>query len=157
MLNKNAFILLMYLGALPFVAGALLSLLPMDSLSINTLDMLPWQNAVKYAVSLYALVIVVFMAGVLWGLMLSAKASASFSQANFLISNVITLAPWFVYLMVPDSSTFLLVTAFAFLWLLTIDKKLFKQQLITKNYYRARKWVSAIVVLSLLILAAGMH
>ena len=149
MLNKNAFILLMYLGALPFVAGALLSLFSIDIQS--------WLGTVKHAVSLYALVIVVFMAGVLWGVMLSAKDNAAFSQANFLISNVITLAPWFVYLMMPDSSTFLVVTAFAFLWLLVIDKKLFQQRLITQSYYRARKWVSAIVVLSLLILAADMH
>ncbi|MGB1191662.1 MAG: hypothetical protein ACPG3T_01940, partial [Pseudomonadales bacterium] len=69
----------------------------------------------------------------------------------------ITLTPWLLYLMMPDSSTFLVVTAFAFLWLLVIDKKLFHQRLITQSYYRARKWVSAIVVLSLLILAVDMH
>ena len=97
------------------------------------------------------------MAGVLGGVMLSARDNAAFRQANFLISNVITLAPWLVYLMMPDSSTFLLVTAFAFLWLLVIDKQLYQQQLITKNYYQARKNVSAVVVLSLLILATDMH
>lgn len=159
MQNKNAFILLMYFGALPFVAGALLSLLSIYTLSINTLpiNMLTGLDTVKHVVSLYALVIVVFMAGVLWGVMLPTKANVSFSQRIFLISNVITLAPWLVYLIFPDSSTFLLVTAVAFLWLLTIDKKLFKRQLITQSYYRARKRVSAIVILSLLILAINIH
>ena len=154
MLNKNAFILLMYLGALPFITGAVLSLLSIDNLLI---DRLLWLETVKPIVSLYALIIVVFMAGVLWGVMLPNKAGTVFSQSNFLISNVITLAPWFVYLFFPDSSVFLLVTAFAFLWLLVIDKQLYQQQLITKNYYQARKNVSAVVVLSLLILATDMH
>lgn len=145
----------MYFGALPFIAGAILSLLSIDTLPI---DMLSGLGTVKHIVSLYALVIIVFMAGVLWGVMLPAQNDKSFfSQTNFLISNVITLAPWLVYLIFPDSSIFLLVSAIAFLWLLMIDKKLLQQQLITKHYYRARKTVSAIVVLSLLILAANIH
>lgn len=147
----------MYFGALPFIAGALLSLLSIDSLPIDTLPIvMPSElDTVMHIVSLYALVIVVFMAGVLWGVMLSVKANTAFSQTNFIISNVITLALGIIYLMLPDSSIFLVVTAIAFLWLLVIDKKLLQQQLIANNYYHARKRVSAMVVLSLLILATN--
>ncbi len=157
MLNKNVFIWLMYFGALPFIAGALLSLLSIDSLPIDTLPIvMPSElDTVMHIVSLYALVIVVFMAGVLWGVTLSVKANTAFSQTNFIISNVITLALGIIYLMLPDSSIFLVVTAIAFLWLLVIDKKLLQQQLIANNYYHARKRVSAMVVLSLLILATN--
>lgn len=157
MLNKNVFIWLMYFGALPFIAGALLSLLSIDSLSIDALPIImpSGLDTVMHVVSLYALVIVVFMAGVLWGVMLSVKANTAFSQTNFIISNVITLALGIIYLILPNSSIFLVVTAIAFLWLLVIDKKLLQQQLIANNYYHARKRVSAMVVLSLIILATN--
>jgi hypothetical protein len=147
MRNKEAFINLMYLGALPFIAGALLSLLSIDTL--------PWVGSVVHIVSVYALVISVFMAGILWGVTLQLQENNANSQINFLISNLLTLTVWFVYLTYPDSIAFLLTTAVVFLWLLMFDVKLFQRQYISKSYYQARKWVSAIVILSLLTIAAS--
>ena len=147
MRNKDAFINLMYLGALPFIAGALLSLLSIDTL--------PWLGSVVHIVSVYALVISVFMAGILWGVTLQLQENNANSQINFLISNLLTLTVWFVYLTYPDSIAFLLTTAVVFLWLLIFDVKLFQRQYISKSYYQARKWVSAIVILSLLTIAAS--
>tara|TARA_B110000977_G_C10991465_1_gene460061 strand:- start:15 stop:458 length:444 start_codon:yes stop_codon:yes gene_type:complete len=147
MRNKEAFINLMYLGALPFIAGALLSLLSIDAL--------PWLGSVVHIVSVYALVISVFMAGILWGVTLQLQENNANSQINFLISNLLTLTVWFVYLTYPDSIAFLLTTAVVFLWLLMFDVKLFQRQYISKSYYQARKWVSAIVILSLLTIAAS--
>tara|TARA_B110000879_G_scaffold183486_1_gene242288 strand:+ start:138 stop:581 length:444 start_codon:yes stop_codon:yes gene_type:complete len=147
MRNKEAFINLMYLGALPFIAGALLSLLSIDTL--------PWLGSVVHIVSVYALVISVFMAGILWGVTLQLQENNANSQINFLISNLLTLTVWFVYLTYPDSIAFLLTTAVVFLWLLIFDVKLFQRQYISKSYYQARKWVSAIVILSLLTIAAS--
>ena len=147
MRNKEAFINLMYLGALPFIAGALLSLLSIDTL--------PWLGSVVHIVSVYALVISVFMAGILWGVTLQLQENNANSQINFLISNLLTLTVWFVYLTYPDSIAFLLTTAVVFLWLLMFDVKLFQRQYISKSYYQARKWVSAIVILSLLTIAAS--
>ena len=147
MRNKDAFINLMYLGALPFIAGALLSLLSIDTL--------PWLGSVVHIVSVYALVISVFMAGILWGVTLQLQENNANSQINFLISNLLTLTVWFVYLTYPDSIAFLLTTAVVFLWLLMFDVKLFQRQYISKSYYQARKWVSAIVILSLLTIAAS--
>ncbi|MBT5923034.1 MAG: DUF3429 domain-containing protein [Cellvibrionales bacterium] len=145
--NKNAFINLMYLGALPFIASAILSLLSIDTL--------PWLGSVAHIVSVYALVISVFMAGILWGIMLQVNRDNSVGQINFLISNILTLTVWFVYLIYPDSIAFLLTTAVVFLWLLMLDAKLVQEQHISKCYYQARKWVSTIVILSLLTIAAS--
>jgi hypothetical protein len=147
MRNKDAFINLMYLGALPFIASAILSLLSIDTL--------PWLRSVVHIVSVYALVISVFMAGILWGIMLQVNRDNSVGQINFLISNILTLTVWFVYLIYPDSIAFLLTTAVVFLWLLMLDAKLVQEQHISKRYYQARKWVSTIVILSLLTIAAS--
>ena len=137
----------MYLGALPFIAGALLSLLSIDTL--------PWLGSVVHIVSVYALVISVFMAGILWGVTLQVNTDNFLGQVNFLISNVLALTIWFVYLIYPDSHSFLLTTVVAFLWLLMLDTKLVKRKLISSSYYRARKRVSAIVITSLLVIIAG--
>jgi len=147
MRNKDAFVNLMYLGALPFIAGALLSLLSIDTL--------PWLGSVVHIVSVYALVISVFMAGILWGVTLQVNTDNFLGQVNFLISNVLALTIWFVYLIYPDSHSFLLTTVVAFLWLLMLDAKLIKQQLISSSYYRVRKRVSAIVIMSLLVIMAS--
>ncbi|MFB1002005.1 MAG: DUF3429 domain-containing protein [Pseudomonadales bacterium] len=147
MRNKDAFVNLMYLGALPFIAGALLSLLSIDTL--------PWLGSVVHIVSVYALVISVFMAGILWGVTLQVNTDNFLGQVNFLISNVLALTIWFVYLIYPDSHSFLLTTVVAFLWLLMLDTKLVKRKLISSSYYRARKRVSAIVITSLLVIMAS--
>ncbi len=147
MRNKDAFINLMYLGALPFIAGAILSLLSIDTL--------PWLGSVVHIVSVYALVISVFMAGILWGITLQVNTDKFLGQVNFLISNVLALTIWFVYLIYPDSHSFLLTTVVAFLWLLMLDTKLVKRKLISSSYYRARKRVSAIVITSLLVIIAS--
>ena len=137
----------MYLGALPFVAGAILSLLSIDTL--------PWLGSVLHIVSVYALVISVFMAGILWGVTLQLQENNTNKQINFLVSNILTLTVWFVYLSYPDSIAFLLTTVVVFLWLLMLDVKLVRRQHISKRYYQARKWVSTIVILSLLVIAAS--
>jgi len=137
----------MYLGALPFIAGAILSLLSIDTL--------PWLGSVVHIVSVYALVISVFMAGILWGVTLQVNTDNFVGQVNFLISNVLALTIWFVYLIYPDSHSFLLTTVVAFLWLLMLDTKLVKRKLISSSYYRARKRVSAIVITSLLVIIAS--
>ena len=137
----------MYLGALPFVAGAILSLLSIDTL--------PWLGSVLHIVSVYALVISVFMAGILWGVTLQLQENNTNKQINFLVSNILTLTVWFVYLIYPDSIAFLLTTVVVFLWLLMLDVKLVRRQHISKRYYQARKWVSTIVILSLLVIAAS--
>jgi len=147
MRNKDAFINLMYLGALPFIAGAILSLLSIDTL--------PWLGSVRHIVSLYALVISIFMAGTLWGVTLQINTDNFIGLINFLISNVLTLTLWFVYLIYPDSIIFLLITAVVFLWLLMIDTKLVTRKLISSSYYQARKRVSTIVILSLLVIIAS--
>jgi hypothetical protein len=95
------------------------------------------------------------MAGILWGVTLQVNTDNFLGQVNFLISNVLALTIWFVYLIYPDSHSFLLTTAVAFLWLLMLDAKLVKRKLISSSYYRARKRVSAIVITSLLVIIAG--
>ena len=147
MRNKDTFINLMYLGALPFIAGAILSLLSIDTLS--------WLGSVRHIVSLYALVISVFMAGILWGVTLQINTDNFIGLVNFIISNVLTLTLWLVYLIYPDSIIFLLTTAVVFLWLLVIDAKLVTREIISNTYYRARKRVSTIVILSLLVIIAS--
>lgn len=133
--------LLAYLGSLPFVISALLMHFGTQHIAVL--------GDVTFIASSYALVIVVFMSGIHWGNYLSDKNSNTINL--LLISNVITVLSWLVFLTITSPYVFLFY-ALAFCILLIIDMKLFKQEVLTKKYFITRCFVTFIVVTSLIIM-----
>jgi ATP/ADP translocase len=132
---------LAFAGALPFVACALLLWAGHTSL--------PVLGSVSNIAASYGLLILAFMAGVQWGQRLSGIQS----QLNlFLISNAIALAGWFAYLML-SPKLFFASLAVLFAVVLMIDKRLAAEGHVSADYIRTRTVVSALVVLSLAVMA----
>ncbi|MBC6414277.1 MAG: DUF3429 domain-containing protein [Chromatiales bacterium] len=131
---------LTYAGALPFVICA-----ACFSYGITTV---PWLGETKQILAIYSLVIISFMAGSHWGQHLYLGDKWKFSLP--LLSNTVAIKVWIAFLILPFAA--LLVSfIIVFLALLAIDKKLFEHQLITAQYFRTRCWVTAIVILMLVI------
>lgn len=132
---------LAFAGALPFVVFALL--LWSGHTTVPVLG-----SVVPIAAS-YGLLILSFMAGVHWGQQLSGVET---SLNLFLTSNAVALAAWFSYLLLPPRLYF---TSFAVLFavLLLIDRRMAAEEHISNGYLRTRTTVSALVVLSLAVIA----
>jgi Protein of unknown function (DUF3429) len=128
-------------GVLPFVACALLLWAGHTSL--------PKLGSVSNIASSYGLLILSFMAGVHWGQQLSG-VETSFNL--FMTSNAVALAAWFSYLLLPARLYF---ASFAVLFavLLLIDRRMAAEGHISTGYLRTRTTVSALVVLSLAVIA----
>jgi Protein of unknown function (DUF3429) len=143
MQNPNAAITrpLAFAGALPFVACALLLWAGHTSL--------PVLGSVSDIAASYGLLILAFMAGVQWGQRLGGIETA---LNLFLISNAIALAAWFSYLLL-QQRLFFASLAVLFAVLLMIDKHLAAAGHIFADYLRTRTMVSALVVVSLAVIA----
>jgi ATP/ADP translocase len=132
---------LAFAGALPFVASALL--LWADHTS------LPVLGSVANIAASYGLLILAFMAGVHWGQRLSGVET---SLNLFLTSNVTALAGWFAYLLMAPR-LFFASLAVLFAVVLLIDRRLGAEGHVSIDYIRTRTAVSALVVLSLAVIA----
>lgn len=132
---------LAFAGALPFVFCALL-------LWTGTAS-LPVFGAVSSIAASYGLMILSFMAGVHWGQRLSGVET---SLNLFLISNAIALAAWFSFLLL-QPRLFFASLAVLFALLLMIDRRLWAEGQITRDYLSTRTTVSALVVVSLAVIA----
>jgi Protein of unknown function (DUF3429) len=132
---------LAFAGALPFVASALLLWA-----GHNTLPVL---GSVSNLAASYGLLILAFMAGVQWGQRL---VGIETSLNLFLISNAIALSGWFAYLLL-SQRLFFASLAVLFAVLLMIDKRLAAEGHLSADYIRTRTVVSALVVLSLAVIA----
>ncbi len=132
---------LAFAGALPFVASALF-------LWSGELQF-PGFGGVEKIASSYGLLILAFMAGSHWGQYLSGSKSG----VNLLLtSNAVALAGWFAYLLL-SSRLFFAILAALFAALLMIDRKLKSEGFLDSEYMTTRSVVSAIVVMSLAIIA----
>lgn len=129
--------LLAYAGTLPFLVGALCSLLSVQQLAFI--------GSLEEMISSYGLIIATFMAGSYWGL--------SFSKHNHkpmlaISSNVVTVLLWFAYLWL--SFTFICISLIAaFIAYLYLDRQLLKLSIISDTYFKLRCKVTAIVLLCL--------
>jgi Protein of unknown function (DUF3429) len=132
---------LAFAGALPFVASALLLWAGHTSL--------PVLGSVSNIAASYGLLILAFMAGVQWGQRLSGVET---SLNLFLISNAIALAAWFSYLLL-SPKLFFASLAVLFAVVLMIDKRLAAEGHLSADYVRTRTAVSALVVMSLAVIA----
>jgi Protein of unknown function (DUF3429) len=132
---------LAFAGALPFVACALLLWAGHTSL--------PVLGSVSNIAASYGLLILAFMAGVQWGQRLGGIET---SLNLFLISNAVALAAWFAYLLL-QPKLFFASLAVLFAVVLMIDKRLAAEGHLSSDYIRTRTAVSAIVVMSLAVIA----
>jgi Protein of unknown function (DUF3429) len=132
---------LAFAGALPFVTSALLLWAGHSSL--------PVLGSVSNLAASYGLLILAFMAGVQWGQRL---VGIETGMNLFLISNAIALGGWFAYLLL-SSKLFFASLAVLFAVVLMIDKRLAAEGHLSADYIRTRTAVSALVVLSLAVIA----
>jgi hypothetical protein len=128
------------LGAIPFIFSTLL-------LSLDILN-LPVVGSVVTLLGSYTLVIAVFMCGVHWGQYL--QQSGNKAPNLLIISNVLTVLLWIVWLIVPID-IFLMLALAVFLILLYIDMRLRMGGIISKTYFRTRLLVTTVVCACLLL------
>ena len=134
--------MLTYAGALPFMACALMTLLGVSSIKLI--------GSVDYIAAAYALTIVSFMAGVHWGMALDQQRT-EWPVNPFLSSNAVTIMAWLAFLTTTPKIT-LIICILAFLYLLWVDYRLYSLNLLTTHYFQTRRHVTALVVLSLLLM-----
>lgn len=141
MAKTRIYSMLTYAGALPFMACALMALLGMSSIKLI--------GSVDYIAAVYALTIVSFMAGVHWGMALDPQ-QIKLPINLFLSSNAVTIMAWLAFLITTPKIT-LIIGILAFLYLLWVDYRLYSLNLLTAHYFQTRRHVTALVVLSLLM------
>jgi len=133
--------ILTYAGALPFIACALLPLI-----GVRAIQQI---GSVDYIAAVYALTIVSFMAGVHWGMALDQQRT-EWPVNLFLSSNAVTIMAWLAFLTTTPKIT-LIMGILAFLYLLWVDERLYSLNLLTAHYLQTRRRVTALVVISLLM------
>lgn len=135
---------LTFAGAIPFVACAFL--LMIDVVTV------PMLGSVGDVLSAYGLVIASFMAGAHWGNHLSLADDNKWAIRLPLYSNIIALGLWLGFLIL-SASSFIWLLVIGFISLLVIDYSLHRAQIISHAYFKVRQYVTAIVVISLVIAA----
>lgn len=136
--------LLTYLGTLPFLYGALVSL-----------GLAPWLAILPFSVTDallgYGVVILSFIAGIHWGLALNQQSSSSSQALAFRLlamSNVIALWAWLMWLW-PTTGFSFWGLAIGFGVMLSLDWYWLALQKSTPWFWRLRWQASAIAMLSL--------
>ena len=135
---------LTFAGAIPFVACAFL--LMIDVVTV------PMLGSVVDILSAYGLVIASFMAGAHWGNHLDLADNNKWAIRLPLYSNIIALGLWLGFLIL-SASSFIWLLVIGFISLLVIDYNLHRAQIISHAYFKVRQYVTAIVVISLVIAA----
>ncbi len=135
---------LTFAGTIPFVACAFL--LMVDVVTV------PIFGSVVDVLSAYGLVIASFMAGAHWGNHLDLADDNKWAIRLPLYSNVIALGLWLGFLIL-SASSFVWLLVIGFISLLVIDYNLHRAQIISHAYFKVRQYVTAIVVISLVIAA----
>ncbi|MGE6474325.1 DUF3429 domain-containing protein [Psychrobacter sp. NPDC078631] len=135
---------LTFAGTIPFIACAFL--LMVDVVTV------PMLGSVGDVLSAYGLVIASFMAGAHWGNHLDLADDNKWAVRLPLYSNVIALGLWLGFLIL-SASSFIWLLVIGFISLLVIDYNLNRAQIISHAYFKVRQYVTAIVVISLVIAA----
>lgn len=127
---------LIFAGSVPFIFGLICFVFGIESLPIlgKTTDFF----------ASYSLAIVSFLSGSLWG----QHIANEFSRGTFLqiLSNVIVVIAWFAFLTL-DFKPLLAVYGAVFLLLLIVDAWLYHLAFISTKYFKARCWITALVLL----------
>jgi len=133
--------LLVFAGALPFIACTLLVLLPL----------LP-SGDVRTLFDSYALVILSFLCGAHWGQGIAARGIAPLNL--FLVSNALVLLLWLAHAFLP-ATPFLLLVLLELWLLLWIDRCLYASELIDQWYYITRIRITLIVAICVVLVLLG--
>ena len=133
---------LTFAGAIPFVVCAIFITMGVDAI--------PVLGEITHVLSIYGLVIASFMAGAHWGNHLSLADDNAWAVKLPIFSNIIALVLWLGFLTLsPVGFIWLLVVGFASM--LVIDYGLYHAQIISADYFKVRQYVTAMVVISLMI------
>ena len=135
---------LTFAGTIPFIACAILITIGVDAIQVL--------GRTEEVLTVYGLVIATFMAGAQWGNHLSLADDNSWAVKLPILSNVIALALWFGFLTL-STAGFIWLLIFNFISLLIIDYGLCRAQIISAKYFMVRKYVTLIVVISLIVAA----
>ena len=138
---KKIFPYLTYTGAIPFVFCAVC--LGFD------IQQIPLLGSVKTTLSIYGLLISSFLAGAHWGQHLHIN-KAQWRLALPLFSNTVAILVCIGFLVLSFKMQMVMFVA-VFVVLLMIDHRLFQINVITRHYFQTRFFVSAIVIVSLII------
>ena len=133
--------LLPYLGALPFIIA--------NVLLVTGGTSLPPLGEVVHIITVYGLIISVFMSGVHWGQHLHIHQRWSVPLTS--LSNINAIILWVGYLVLPEFY-FLVLLLISFIYIYVIDYKLYTSEVIHTQYYTTRYNVTSIVVVNLVIL-----
>lgn len=135
---------LTFAGTIPFIACAALITLGVDAIQIL--------GATEHILAVYGLVIATFMAGAQWGNHLSLADNNFWSVKLPILSNIIALALWLGFLTLATTG-FIWLLIVSFISLLMIDYGLNNARIIDDKYFTVRKYVTLIVVVSLIVAA----
>ncbi len=130
-----------YAGTLPFIACTVCL--------CAGIGQLPMLGSVQTLLSVYGLVIAVFMAGAHWGQHLPMQ-QGGLASTLAIISNVVALSLWLGYIFLGFGMLVVLLVA-TFLLLLLVDYRLALAQVISQPYWHTRLGVTAIVIVSLIV------
>lgn len=109
---------------------------------------MPILGSIQDILSLYALIIASFMSGVHWGQHLHLEGV--FKRVLPISSNIIAILLLLGFLVL-NFNMLLIMFIIVFLFLLFVDYKLYKNNSITREYFKTRSFVSVVVILSLFI------
>lgn len=138
--QRSIYSMLAAAGLIPFLVAAMMAVLDIDTLG-------SFGSATKIAAS-YGLAIVSFLAGAQWGIYLLLGPGLPLNL--FYVSNAVVLAAWFPFVLAFDAVTLAcLIAALAFL--LYVDRRLLRADVIDPAYFRMRLAITSIACVSLLI------
>ena len=135
---------LTFSGTIPFIACAFLLMIDVATV--------PILGSIANILSAYGLMIGSFMAGAHWGNHLGLAEDSVWAVKLPIYSNVIALGLWLGFLSV-SANSFIWLLVIGFIGLLVIDSSLHRAQIISHTYFKVRQYVTAIVVISLVIAA----
>lgn len=133
---------LTFAGTIPFIACAILLMLGVDAIRVL--------GQTEHVLAVYGLVIATFMAGAQWGNHLNLADNNSWAFKLPIFSNIIALALWLGFLTL-STTGFIWLLIVGFVSLLIVDYGLYKAQIISSKYFTVRKYVTMIVVISLIV------
>ena len=135
---------LTFAGTIPFILCAVFITVGIDAVRVlgETTEVL----------SAYGLVIASFMAGAQWGNHLSLADDNPWALKLPILSNIIALGLWLGFLSL-STVGFIWLLVVGFISLLIIDYGLNDAQIISDSYFKVRKYVTLIVVVSLIVAA----
>lgn len=134
---------LTYAGSLPFIL--------LTVCLVAGMRVVPLLGDVSEVLSLYALVIASFMTGAHWGQQLSLESKLGITLA--ILSNVNAVFLWLSFLVFPLNILLYLMSV-SFVFLLLLDERLFRHDVISRQYFFVRCVVTCVVV-STLITSGG--